>query len=159
MILSVSSKKGSRPYAVFVKRSRKLFFSCNYTKLFWSQIYFFIFELFNKFVDINGIMVLFLDCDTGLAENILFGKYHIHKANCMLNVPNCRLFSIDLKILFPCCYIAKKIYIYFVYSPTDISWVSSSGLFGVAAQERPLAFGWRFTVLHWEMCMTIAASA
>ncbi len=28
----------------------------------------FIFELFYKFVDINDIMVLFLDCDTGLAE-------------------------------------------------------------------------------------------
>ncbi len=60
-----------------------------------------------KFVDINDIMVLFLDCDTGLVEMdniikilVLFGKYHIHKAKCMLNVPNGRLFSIDLKIFY-----------------------------------------------------------
>ncbi len=36
-------------------------------------------------------------------------------------------------------------------------------VFGVSARERPLAFGWRFTVdhrtvLHWKICMTIAAS-
>ncbi len=52
-------------------------------------------------------MVLFLDCDTGLVEMdnviknlVLFGKYHIHKAKCMLNVPNGRLFSIDLRIFY-----------------------------------------------------------
>ncbi len=52
-------------------------------------------------------MVLFLDCDTALVEMdtiikilILFGKYHIHKAKCMLNVPNSRLFSIDLRIFY-----------------------------------------------------------
>ncbi len=84
MILLISSKMGS-------ERSRKLFFICNYTKLFWSQISLFIVELFYTFIDINYIMVLFLDCDTGLVEidNTIkmCVKYHIHKAKCMLNVP------------------------------------------------------------------------
>ncbi len=99
------------PFCCFCKEESEtishLFFSCNYTKLFWSQISLFIFELFYKCIDINDIMVLFLDCDTGLVEMdniitilILLGKYHIHKAKCMLNVPNGKLFSIDLRILY-----------------------------------------------------------
>ncbi len=77
------------------------------TRLFWSQFSFFIFELFYKCIDINDIMVLLMDCDTGLVEMdniitilILFGKYHIHKAKCLLNVPNGKLFSIDLRIFY-----------------------------------------------------------
>ncbi len=31
---------------------------------------------------------------------VLFGKCHIHKAKCMLTVPNGRLFSIDLNIFY-----------------------------------------------------------
>ncbi len=92
-------KEGFSPLCCFCKKETEtifhLFFSCNYTKLFWSQMSFFIFELFYTFIDINDIMVLFLDCDTGLVEMdniinicILFGKYHTHKAKCMLNVPN-----------------------------------------------------------------------
>ncbi len=104
-------KEGFSPLCCFCKKETEtifhLFFSCNYTKLFWSQISLFIFELLYTFIDINYIMVLFLDCDTGLVEMdniikilILFGKYHIHKAKCMLNVPNGKLFSIDLRIFY-----------------------------------------------------------
>ncbi len=52
-------------------------------------------------------MVLFLDCDPGLVEMdniitnlVLFGKYHLHKAQCMLTIPNGKLFCIDLKIFY-----------------------------------------------------------
>ncbi len=104
-------KEGFSPLCCFCKKETEsifhLFFSCNYTKLFWSQISLFIFELFYTFIYINDIMVLFLDCDTGLVEMdniikilILFGKYHIHKAKCMLNVANGKLFSIDLRIFY-----------------------------------------------------------
>lgn len=65
----------------------------------------FLFVLLYKFVDINYIMFLFLDWDTGLEMDnicilVLFGKCHIHKAKCMLTVPNGRLFSIDLNIFY-----------------------------------------------------------
>lgn len=52
-------------------------------------------------------MVLFTDRNSGLQEMdkitkilILFGKYHIHKTKCMLTVPNCKLFLIDLKLFY-----------------------------------------------------------
>ncbi len=47
-------------------------------------------------------MVLFLDCDTGLVEmdNIIKITQNIHNAKCMLNVPNGKLFSIDLRIFY-----------------------------------------------------------
>lgn len=66
-------KEGFSPLCRFCKEETEtvinLFFNCNYTKLFWSQVSMFLFDLFYKFVTITDVMVLFMDCGTGLFLN------------------------------------------------------------------------------------------
>ncbi len=58
------------------------------------------FELFYKFVNLNDVIVLFLDCDTGLVEMDHIITIFVLFAKCMLTLPNGRLFPIDLKFIF-----------------------------------------------------------
>jgi len=57
-------KEGFSPLCSFCKEENEtivhLFFSCNYTNLFWSHVSWFLFELFYTFVTITEVMVLFM---------------------------------------------------------------------------------------------------